>query len=267
MDLYDNANLQGLLRRDLHTPLYHQLRQLLREQIQRGELRDGQQLPREEDLAKRLGISRVTVRLALAELAEEGLLVRQRGRGTRVTSGRSRNPGHAGPPPLRSPLYELIDNLDTLADNTQVRLLSYQRVPPPEPVRLAFNLPADEALVSCVRVRSRHGHAFGYYSSWTRTQHPDFNAEQLARQSRIDLFRQCGLPIVRVEQKISALRVDPVPAIYLQMQPGQAVMTLERRSFDRDDQLLDLLEIQYRPDQLRYQMRLDHTPDPMESSA
>ena len=66
MDLYDNANLQGLLRRDLHTPLYHQLRQLLREQIQRGELRDGQQLPREEDLAKRLGISRVTVRLALA---------------------------------------------------------------------------------------------------------------------------------------------------------------------------------------------------------
>ena len=100
MDLYDNANLQGLLRRDLHTPLYHQLRQLLREQIQRGELRDGQQLPREEDLAKRLGISRVTVRLALAELAEEGLLVRQRGRGTRITSGRSRNPGHAGPPPL-----------------------------------------------------------------------------------------------------------------------------------------------------------------------
>lgn len=267
MDLYDNATLQGLLRRDLHTPLYHQLRQFLREQIQRGELRDGQQLPREEDLARRLGISRVTVRLALAELAEEGLLVRQRGRGTRVTHGRQRQPAQHGPPPLRSPLCELIDNLDTLADNTQVRLLSCQRSAPPEPVRQDFQLAGQDSLVHCVRVRTRHGHPFGYYTSWTRTQHPGFNAEQLARQSRIDLFRQCGLPIVRVEQKISAACVDAVPAIYLQMQPGQAVMTLQRRSFDRDGQLLDLLDIQYRPDQLRYQMRLDHTPDPMESSA
>ena len=267
MDLYDTTTMQGLLRRDLHTPLYHQLRSFLRDQIQRGELRDGQQLPREEDLARRLGISRVTVRLALAELAEEGLLVRQRGRGTRVTHGRGRSPASNGPPPLRSPLCELIDNLDTLADNTQVRLLNCQRNVPPDPVRQAFGLDENDSLVNCVRVRSRHGQAFGYYTSWTRTTHPDFNAEQLARHSRIDLFRQCGLPIVRVEQKISALRVDAVPAIYLQMQPGQAVMTLERRSFDRDGQLLDLLEIQYRPDQLRYQMRLDHTPDPMESSA
>ena len=268
MDLFDTATLQGLLRRDLHTPLYHQLRQFLRDQIHSGELRDGQQLPREEDLARRLGISRVTVRLALAELAEEGLLVRQRGRGTRVTHGSHdrRQPGNL-PRPLHSPLCELIDNLDTLADNTQIRLLSCQRAVPPEPVRLAFGLPAEESLVSCVRVRSRHGQAFGYYSSWTRTRHPDFNAEQLARQSRIDLFRQCGMQIVRVEQSISAACVDPVPAIYLQLQPGQAVLTLERRSFDRDGQLLDLLDIQYRPDQLRYQMRLDHHPDPMESSA
>lgn len=267
VDLFNTQMLEGLLRRDLRTPLYHQLRQFLREQIVSGELADGQQLPREEELAKRLGISRVTVRLALAELAEEGLLVRQRGRGTRVTHGSQRRQAADVPPPMRTSLCELIDNLDTLADNTQVRLLTWHRAWPPEPVRLAFGLEDGVNLVHCVRVRSRHGIPFGYYASWTRTSHPDFNAEQLARQSRIDLFRQCGLPIVRVEQKISAMRVDAVPAIYLQMQPGNAVMTLERRSYDRDGQLLDLLDIQYRPDQLRYQMRLDHDTDLMESSA
>ena len=267
VDLFDAQSLTGVLRRDAHTPLYHQLRQYLREMIVSGQLHDGQQLPREEELAKRLGISRVTVRLALAELAEEGLVVRQRGRGTRVCSGPGQRRCSEVPPPLRTSLCDLIDNLDTLADNTQVRLLNWNRGWPPETIRDAFGLGEDDTLVHCVRMRSRHGQPFGYYSSWTRTHHPEFNADQLARQSRIDLFRLCGLRITRVEQRISASRIEALPAAYLQMQPGQAVMTLQRRSYDREGRLLDLLDIQYRPDQLRYQIRMDNETDLMETLA
>lgn len=267
VDLFDPQSLTGVLRRDQHTPLYHQLRQFLRELILSGQLENGQQLPREEELARRLGISRVTVRLALAELAEEGLVVRQRGRGTRVCNGSGQRRITDVPPPVRTSLCDLIDNLDTLADNTQVRLLTWNRGWPPEPVRQAFDLGENDTLVHCVRVRSRHGQPFGYYSSWTRTQHPEFNADQLARQSRIDLFRLCGLRITRVEQRISAARIEALPAAYLQMQPGQAVMTLQRRSYDRQGQLLDQLDIQYRPDQLRYQIRMDNDTDLMETLA
>ena len=61
--------------------------------------------------------------------------------------------------------------------------------------------------------------------------------------------------------------VGALSAMHLQMSTGQAVMTLERRSFDANQQLQDLLEIQYRPDQLRYQMRLDYEANNPETSA
>lgn len=256
MDPFTTQSLEGILRRDVHAPLYHQLQGFLRGLIERGEIGDGEQLPREEELARRLRISRVTVRQALQLLAADGLLVRQRGRGTRVIGGKARS--SIIPMPLKTPLGELMHSLDTLAGNTQVRMLGWERVVPPEPVRELFGSAPGETLVRCVRVRSRHGHPFGYYASWTRTVHADFSAENLAYGSRIELFRRCGIAVVKVQQTVSASRVGALPAMHLQMSTGQAVMTLERRSFDAGQQLLDLLEIQYRPDQLRYQMRLDY---------
>jgi len=256
VDPFTTQSLEGILRRDLHTPLYHQLQAFLRTLIERGDIGDGEQLPREEELARRLRISRVTVRQALQVLADDGLLVRQRGRGTRVTGGKLRT--STIPMPLKTPLGELMHSLSTLAGNTQVRLLGWERVIPPEPIRALFDSAPDEALVRCVRVRSRHGHPFGYYTSWTRTAHPDFNANQLAHGPRIELFRRCGIHFTQVQQTVSALRVGAVAAAHLEMSPGQAVLTLERHSYGSTRQLLDLLEIQYRPDQLRYQMRMDY---------
>lgn len=61
-----------------------QVAQLLGSRISRGELRPGDHLPPEPELARQLGVSRFTLRKALDALAGEGRLVRQRGLGTRV---------------------------------------------------------------------------------------------------------------------------------------------------------------------------------------
>ncbi|WP_267379072.1 GntR family transcriptional regulator [Sphingomonas sp. GC_Shp_6] len=66
-------------------PLYVQFARLLREAIAGGVLEEGAALPAERDLAIEFGISRITIRKAMAELVEEGLLVRRRGAGTTVS--------------------------------------------------------------------------------------------------------------------------------------------------------------------------------------
>ena len=71
------------LRRDEPTPLYYQLEMLLRRAIEMGEFPEGR-LPTEEALAKHHGVSRLTVRGALRRLEEDGLILRQRARGTFV---------------------------------------------------------------------------------------------------------------------------------------------------------------------------------------
>jgi GntR family transcriptional regulator len=68
--------------------LYRQLADLLRRDIYSGTLKPGAQLPTERELMDRHSASRNTVRLALGELTNEGLIVSSRGRGTFVRDSR-----------------------------------------------------------------------------------------------------------------------------------------------------------------------------------
>ncbi|RYH12280.1 GntR family transcriptional regulator [Tropicimonas sp. IMCC6043] len=65
-------------------PLYAQVKQSLAERIADGEFGEGDFLPPEPDLCAELGVSRITLRRAVGELCDEGLLIRQQGRGTVV---------------------------------------------------------------------------------------------------------------------------------------------------------------------------------------
>lgn len=65
-------------------PLYRQLEEILKQRIKNGELKPSDQIPTEFELCEEFGISRISVRQALAELANSGFLSRHQGRGTFV---------------------------------------------------------------------------------------------------------------------------------------------------------------------------------------
>src|SRR3712207_2003515 len=65
-------------------PLYHQAARILEEAIEDGRLPRGTRLESELDLAEQLGISRPTMRAAIKQLVDKGLLIRRRGIGTTV---------------------------------------------------------------------------------------------------------------------------------------------------------------------------------------
>jgi GntR family transcriptional regulator len=65
-------------------PLYVKIRETLREDIKRGELKQGEKLPSEDELAAKYGVSRMTVRQGISDLIDEGLVYRRHGVGTFV---------------------------------------------------------------------------------------------------------------------------------------------------------------------------------------
>ncbi|CAN5681246.1 GntR family transcriptional regulator [soil metagenome] len=65
-------------------PLYLQLYEILRAQVQTGELGPGDMIPPESELTRRFGVSRITVRAALDHLVQDGIIDRHRGRGSFV---------------------------------------------------------------------------------------------------------------------------------------------------------------------------------------
>src|SRR5205085_10814598 len=72
-------------------PLYQQLQRALREAIENGVIGADDALPPERDLAEMLSVSRITVRKAVDELVEEGLLIRKQGSGTFVSNRVEKN--------------------------------------------------------------------------------------------------------------------------------------------------------------------------------
>src|SRR5690242_16490272 len=69
-------------------PLYHQLKLALTDHIVSGRWRPGTELPSEPELCRHFAVSRGTLRRALGDLAAQGLIVRQQGRGTFVGSAK-----------------------------------------------------------------------------------------------------------------------------------------------------------------------------------
>ena len=78
------------LQADSSSPLYHQLKQRLAADIERGTYPTGSRIPPEHELEKLYNVSRVTVRRALTELTTEGLLERKQGKGTFVSQPQGR---------------------------------------------------------------------------------------------------------------------------------------------------------------------------------
>lgn len=70
--------------KDAPVPLYYQLKEIIKEDIDKGRLVPGQPIMSERELGERYNISRMTVRQAVSELVNEGYLYRQHGKGTFV---------------------------------------------------------------------------------------------------------------------------------------------------------------------------------------
>ena len=65
---------------DSATPLYLQLKEILRQEILSGSRREGDKLSTENELVEQYKVSRITVRRAVEELCKEGLVVRHPGK-------------------------------------------------------------------------------------------------------------------------------------------------------------------------------------------
>lgn len=230
-------------------PLYHQLYLQLKQQILTGELAYGARVPGELELQERHGVSRITCRRALAELAGEGLIERGRGRGSHVIHRLTTRP-------LQGSLSAALDNLVAFGRATEVTLLSFARVVPEPALGARFALAPGALLVHVVRVRSDGDIPFAWLESWTRPLGARYSRAALARGLRLELFRQCGVTIARFEQTISAVAAPADVAAGLGIGAGQPLLQIERSSYDDQGRLIDRLRALYRPDRFHLTMSL-----------
>lgn len=234
----------------VRSPLYHQLFLLLKRAIIDGSIRHGTQMPTEHQLAEAFGVSRITSRRAMDELAAENLVRRQRGRGTHVIY-------QFRPQAARAPIQGVLENFIQLGNNSKVRVIEIQNAPAPLEIRQMFAIEDSQPVLTTARVSSTDaGDCYAYYKSWTHAPVSTITEKALEQGSRLELLQKGGLNIVRVEQILSAVNATVPVAAELEVEPGFALLSLRRLSYDSEDQLVDVVDCLYNPRRFQYAMEL-----------
>ena len=247
-----NAIFKTKLNDDSPTPLYYQLYSLLKQHILNGSLEDGTQLPTELELSKAYKISRITAKRALDELAAEKLVARRRAKGTHVTHKYQ-------PKPVKAPLVGMLQELEFMGQHSDAKVIEIAHARPSADIAEEFSLANGETLLKMIRVRSRLKEPFGYYTSWSKGLDKFNEKETLESTTRLEIFRKNGINIKHVKQFLSATGASPIVAAELGIEPGFPLLTLTRRSYNEDEELVDYLQALYHPD--RFQYRMDLTPE------
>ena len=223
---------------------------VLRDSILSGAVGLGAKLPTENKLAEFHGVSRVTVRRALGELARERLIERRRSAGTRVIY-------RPAPAPITADISGVLANLADMGRRTAVKLLAFDYVPAEGAAAEALSAAPDTLLQRSVRVRSVDGLPFSYLT----THVPEaisvtFTREELASRPLLELFERAGVQVDHARQRISAGLATPDVAEALGLHTGSPLIELVRVVYDRAGRGVEHLHALYRPDRYAFEIEL-----------
>lgn len=234
----------------LPSPLYHQVYMVLRNAILSGAYGYNEIVPGEQEATQMFGVSRITAKRALNELADHGLVKRERGRGTRVIY---RPPV----PPVEASVEGLLENLLAMGLETQVELLSLDYVKPDADVARMLQCDGDCQVQRAVRVRRIEGEPFSYLTTYVPEQiGRSYSRDDLATRPLLSLLERSGVVIGRAEQTITATLANAQVAKILGLELGSPLLSIRRIVFDREETPVEYLSTLYRPDRYQYQMKL-----------
>lgn len=242
-------------------PKYHQVYLVLREQLHEGKFVHG--LPGELSLMAQFGVARVTVRRALAQLAQEGLIRREPGRGTHPVMARSsKREAHRALNEQQARLSGLLENLVTMGLRTTVQVLSVEKLMASDDVAMALQLTRDSWVQKAQRVRSTQEGPLSHITTWVPWEiAQSFGREELTQKPILVLLEESGVKVGRAQQSISAKLADAQMAQQLDVAVGSALLAVKRLIYDENDKPVQWLHGLYRPDRYEYQMQLSRVGD------
>lgn len=230
-------------------PLYHQVANSLRERITSGAWGPGRRLPSEHDLVARYGASRITIRQALAELTHEGLILRERGRGSFVRDSTIT----AGPHELTSFSAEM----RARGLKASSRVLSVGVVAADSATAQRLDIAEGNPVIRIERLRFGDGEPMGVQlaflpaSEFPGLENADFASTSLYEE----LEQRYGAVIEEADETFIVAGVDGDAARHLDLPSGSPCLIVERIGWS-GGRPVEFTKSVMRGDRYRVQLRL-----------
>lgn len=229
------------------TPLYHRIQLALADQIVSGRWAHGTELPPENDLCAHFGVSRGTLRRALAHLAMHGLITRHQGRGTFVAETKFEGRVFASYAAYRA----------GAVSHDAWQVLGCELRPAPADIRRLLDLKAAEPIYDLRRIQFMRGVPITLTTSYLPASLvPGLEKQDLLKESLYLLLeRVYGLVFLRAEETIEPVAAAADLAAQLRLKVGTPIFRIERSSYVHGDRVRELRRSFMRGD--RYKLRID----------
>ena len=229
---------QPQLDRGAPASLHAQISDAMRLTIASGAWPKHHKLKAEPELAKDLGVSRGTLRRAIATLIEEGLLKQVPGRGTFVTETLIE-------PAFAQRLSTLSEDFASQGVSLDTEVLEASLVDPPKGIGRLMRLPKGTRVLRLVRIRTAESKPIGLLHNYVRTDlAPDIEKVDFTRTSLFGVLENdYRLKIDNARRTFSAQAAMDDVAEALQLPPGAPVQYLEQLTFLSDARAIEYSDV------------------------
>ncbi|GLQ21393.1 GntR family transcriptional regulator [Algimonas porphyrae] len=214
------------------------IRKRLIDRIQSGEWPLGSRIPDESDLAEEYGCARATMNRALQALATEGLVIRKRKGGTRVSLRPVR---HA-----RVAIPVIRDQVEALGETYTHRIVTQETRLPPETIRDTLQLHAQQDALFIETLHCADDRPFAFERRWVNLDAvPDIRNAPLETISANEWLVQT-VPFSDGQVTFTAVALDTALAVLFDTAPRTASFTIYRTT-QIDDRFITAMTLHYQP--------------------
>ena len=234
--------------------LYAKIEEAIATEIAQGEYHPGDQLPTEDALLQRFQVSRITVRRAIQNLVNRGLLEIRRGLGTFVLS-----------PRIEAELTKLtgfVEDMNAAGRRATARVIDKGIVAASARVAEHLQLAKGTRVMQIKRVRLADGTPLSFDETWLplslgkRIVHKDLRLHPIFTL----LEEEYGVPLVEADYELEAVSATEAVADALEVKVGSPIFQIERTAMTTGNQPVDYEVLSYRGDLVRFTTKLLRHP-------
>lgn len=234
-----------------HIPYYIQLMDILREKVQQKEWAPGDQIPGEKDLCEHYQVSRTVVRQTLREMEFDGVISRQKGKGTFIA-----------PPKISEGLVQKLTGFyqDMVERGLKpvTKVLHQQVIPANEKIAGFLNIKPGEAVVDIQRLRFVGEDPIQMVTTYIPYKIcPSLADVDLTNRSLYEYLQtECGIFIAKGKRYIEAVLANESEAELLGIEHGAPLLMLDSISFLEDGMPIEYYHALHRGDRSRFEVEL-----------
>jgi len=239
------------INKNIPIPAYYQLIEIIREKIETDEFKIGQKIPSENKLSELYQISRMTVRQAIKELVGEGLLYREKGRGTFVCK-----------PKIN---YGFIQKLTTLYDDMlekgytmRTKILKQEIKPASKAIAKKLNIEENEKIIYILRVRYIENEPIVSVINYIPYRLcPDLINEDLENKSLYQILaKKYGLVAYKERVSLEPIVASKYDSRLLNIKENAPVHLIKNIIYTKENIIMDYFESHFRGDKGKFVVEL-----------